>query len=131
MITSKFFSAYRLGNLNFLLLSLYSQLLDASLLSLAMQSLLLQKFWTGCSFPNSKEMVLLVLPFHFLVLWLCRMFLATLYINSDSFLFISLCSLLLALSTCYRHNLFLHSALVLSRKIPRSVRGIKVILYLQ
>lgn len=25
-----------------------------------------------------------------------------------------------------RHNLFLHSALVLSRKIPRSVRGIKV-----
>ncbi|TQD95609.1 hypothetical protein C1H46_018757 [Malus baccata] len=30
-----------------------------------------------------------------------------------------------ALGTCYRHNLFLHSALVLSRKIPRSVRGIK------
>ena len=33
--------------------------------------------------------------------------------------FISLC-------ICLRHNLFLHSALVLSRNIPRSVRGIKV-----
>nr|CAB3471156.1 unnamed protein product [Digitaria exilis] len=31
-------------------------------------------------------------------------------------------------STNTRHNLFLHSALVLSRKVPRSVHGIKNVL---
>lgn len=33
-----------------------------------------------------------------------------------------------SICTFLSHNLFLHSALVLSRKIPRSVRGIKVII---
>jgi hypothetical protein len=37
-------------------------------------------------------------------------------IKPFSFIFYKIC----------RHNLFLHSALVLSRKIPRSVHGIKV-----
>lgn len=41
----------------------------------------------------------------------------------------SFLSLFIFSCTCCRHNLFLHSALVLSRKIPRSVRGIKVILH--
>ena len=121
------FFIFRLENLNSLLLFSYLQLLHASLWSLAMQNPILQKSCVDSLFHNSKEMVLLVLQFPSLVLWLCRKFLMSMRSAYFSMHFSKKYSLLCWLScTCCRHNLFLHSALVLSRKIPRSVRGIKV-----
>ena len=70
-------------------------------------------------------MVLLVWQFHFSVLWLCRM-----CFMLNLFMFSCICKTTLKFAKLLwnnsRHNLFLHSALVLSRKIPRSVHGIKV-----
>jgi len=70
-------------------------------------------------------MVLLVWQFHFSVLWSCRM-----CFMCNLFMFSCICKTPLKFSRLLwhpcRHNLFLHSALVLSRKIPRSMHGIKV-----
>lgn len=108
------------------LLFLSLQLLAASLLSSVMRSPILHKFCVAFLFLNSREVELLSLQFHFLVLWLCRKFnhvflnqlLVDQFFNSYLYWYLFAC----------RHNLFLHSALVLSRKIPRSVYGIKVII---
>ena len=74
-------------------------------------------------FHNSKEMVQLVLQSLCLELWLCR----KLTVSSPIFIrdFFSLIKILCDHFFFHRHNLFLHSALVLSRKIPRSSTGIK------
>lgn len=82
------FSIYRLGNSNSLLRFWYLQWPLASLRSLAMQILLLKKFSTAFLFPNLKELVPLVLQFHFLVLWLCRMFL--MFFHNVNFIVLSI-----------------------------------------
>lgn len=98
-----------------------------------MQSQLLQKSYMDFLFLNWKEVVPSSWQFHYLVLWLCRKCIyACMHVSMNTrsnphiILRISYCFIDKNIAKCCSHNLFLHSALVLSRKVPRSVKGIKV-----